>query len=914
MRFSSFLFIIIFISLILPSCSGLTASTPETPADSVPLNTALAASTNPGPVHLWGMYDVLLDPVNKTAVVQPDRSAQYAVNVVKFLNDDPSSMHIDIAGVHTGTYGTVIYVDVTLIHPFPGMPGFDGYDVRGVLMGTGSGVLAYNPDLIYPNPDIDQSIDGIYTGAADKPDGYTRWFNKPEFSTGGVPMFSYTQGNQAPQDFSPTATLCPYKYFADGLGATDDASEWLKAHPTSYGSFKSGSANTRRYAVRFPPGTQFKFGYAVIASWAGQSPYNHPAMADEAVTAEADVVKDIYYESPSNFGGDLIADFTLYAWKGLPTTIVIESTVFTSNHTLTPAEMTPIATGSNYATWHIEIPADNVQGSDGNEFWVIAEYGDSNYKNNFGTYNLAGDDLLAAAFRFDLPVISDCGLLMWAKKAGGQLTDRGRSMVALSNDKIVVTGEFSQVFPPTELENIPATFGPGEPNETVLVDPKLGDIFVACFNPSDGTLFWAKRAGGTGYDCALGITALSDDSVVITGFYGATSYSGAAGAVFGEGELGETFLEGTSQNGNFFIARYMPDGSLLWAKRAIGEPYYNNENTERGHAVTSLSDDRIIATGVFGNKAIFGENEPNETALYYDPYYWDIFIACYNPDGTLAWARRDGGSELERPLGITALANNDFVITGEFGTQDVKPATFGDGDPNEISLYTVGGDDIFIARYNSGGVLQWAKRAGGVCNDAGYAVAAMSDNTVVVTGSYGNYGDPDEGPATFGPGEPGQVILPHAGWDDIFVARYSTNGSLMWARRAAGESQEIGHGITVLSDNKFAIAGEFWDTITFGEGDPDETTLDTYPNSDPNFVYSDIFVAWYNPDGTISCATSSGGKSYDNAYACTSLPDDSVVASGDFAGTYGATFGGGEANEVTYYGQGIEFFVARYLE
>ena len=87
-----------------------------------------------------------------------------------------------------------------------------------------------------------------------------------------------------------------------------------------------------------------------------------------------------------------------------------------------------------------------------------------------------------------------------------------------------------------------------------------------------------------------------------------------------------------------------------------------------------------------------------------------------------------------------------------------------------------------------------------------------------------------------------------------------------------------------------------------------------YPDTDPNFSYSDIFVAWYNPDGTVSCAKSAGGKSYDNGYAIAALPDDSVAVTGDFAGTYGATFGEGEENEVTYYGQGIEFFIARYFK
>jgi len=915
MRYLSQVIFMIFLSLILVSCSGQPASLPDIDENAADLSAVLSANYKSSPTHLWGMYDVCIDPATKEAVVLLDRQAASTVNVVKFLNDKPLSMQVNVVNVINDSNGTTVYVDVIIIHPFPGMPEFNGYDVRGVFMGNGSGTLAYNPALKYPIYSDDQSIQGTGAELVDYPDGYTRWYNQPEFSTGGMPIFSYTQGNMATQGYSPTATLCPYHYYADGLGATDNASDWLEANPGLFGRFQTGSANTRRFAVRFPTTeTKFRFGYAVIACWQGTAPGDHPSNADEAIAADAIIADTLYYESPSSNGGDLTVDFTLYAWKGFPTSIIIESTVLSTNHTLTPAEMAPVDIGSNYLTWHVEIPADNVQDLYGNEFWVIAEYANSDYKNNAGTVNLAGDDPLAAFFRFDLPISSECGLLAWAKKAGGQLIDRSRGITTLSDDSVVATGEFSQVFPPSEYEYIPATFGLGEPNETTLIDPKYGNIFMARYNADDGSLAWAKGAGGSGYDSGISITTLSDDSTVVTGFFGATSYSGAKAAVFGEDETNETELECTNAHGSFYIAKYNPDGTLAWAKRAIGEPYYNQEHTQRGHAVTALSDDSIIVAGVFANHATFGEGEPTETKITYDPYYWDIFIACYNPDGTLAWARRDGGTELEKPLGITTLPNDNFVITGEFGTQDVKPATFGCGDPNQTSLYTVGRFDIFIACYDSDGALEWAKRAGGAGPDSGLAITALSDNSVVITGSYGNGGDPGEFPCTFGLGEPNETTLAHAGWDDIFIARYNSDGTLAWAKRAAGESQDKANGIATLSDDRFAIAGEFWEPCTFGEGEPGEITLIPYPNSDPNFSYDDIFVAWYNPDGTVSCATSSGGKSYDLAYACTSLSDDSVVASGDFAGTYGATFGLGEDNEVTYYGQSIEMFVARYWE
>jgi len=327
-----------------------------------------------------------------------------------------------------------------------------------------------------------------------------------------------------------------------------------------------------------------------------------------------------------------------------------------------------------------------------------------------------------------------------------------------------------------------------------------------------------------------------------------------------------------------------------------------------------MSDNSIIATGVFANRAIFGQGEPNETKLTFHPYYWDIFIAKYNFDGTLAWAKRQGGTELEMSYGITARPDNSFAISGGFGTQDVKPAIFGEGEGNQTTLYTVGGEDIFIASYNFNGTLQWAGRAGSILGDAGHDVTPLSDYSVVMCGSYGNGGDPSEAPATFGEGQPNETILEHAGWDDIFIARYDPSGSLMWAKRGAGVSQEIAHDITTLSNDMFAITGEFWEDCTFDEGLPSEITIKPYPDTDPYYSYDDIFVAWFNPDGSIKCASTAGGKSYDCSYAITSLSDDSVVAAGDVEGDYGGVFGEGKDNETWVYGQSYVLFVARYYK
>jgi uncharacterized delta-60 repeat protein len=467
------------------------------------------------------------------------------------------------------------------------------------------------------------------------------------------------------------------------------------------------------------------------------------------------------------------------------------------------------------------------------------------------------------------PIPGD-GNLIWAKRAGGGFSGDGRGITALSDNSTVVTGGFIGT----------AAFGEGEPNETTLVSSRLDpDIFIARYN-ADGTLAWAKRAGGDDYEVGFGIAALSDNSTVVTGWF-------SGSATFGEGEPNETTLV-TAGDNDIFIARYNADGTLAWAKRAGGVSF------DSGFGITALSDNSTVVTGDFEYSATFGEGEPNETTLVSAGS--DVFIARYNANGTLVWAKRAGGDDYEVGFGITALSDNSTVVTGDFkGT-----ATFGEGEPNETTLVSADFfSDIFIARYNANGTLAWAKRAGGVSFDSGFGITALSDNSTVVTGDF-------IGTAAFGEGEPNETTLVSEGSSiyDIFIARYNADGTLAWAKRAGGVSGDVGYRIAALSDNSTVVTGGFGGSATFGEGEPNETTLVSAGSFD-------IFIARYNADGTLAWAKRAGGYVVDVGSGITALSDNSTVVTGYFVDT--ATFGACEPNETTLVSAGgADIFIARF--
>ncbi len=395
----------IVLALLLCGCStGGVDRSPVAPAaqDS---GTSAVRETEQSQTYLWGYYDVYLDTDEMTVTVVPNRSAEFAVNIVKFLNSSATNLGISFNGAHAGSGYVDVDLDVTIKHPFSGKPEFNGYDVRGIFLGNGSEQLDYydlgvsdrgvNDQVLY---DFNEVVADPHAGLVGNPDGYTRWWNPTEFTSATI--FGYYPGMLASKGYSPTARVNAYKYFADGLDVEDDVVTFLE-NTSGDGVFSSGAENTRNYYLRFPkPAPGVKFAYAVVANW--ESTTVHPSNAPEAVAVSVTVTDDIYYVSPTDSGGDLILDITLFGWKNPPSGIAIESSVLSSEYSLNPTEMIPTATGTNWWTYHTEIPADSIDGVAGNEFWVIAQYSPETYENPFGIPNGAGTDPLASFFRNDL--------------------------------------------------------------------------------------------------------------------------------------------------------------------------------------------------------------------------------------------------------------------------------------------------------------------------------------------------------------------------------------------------------------------------------------------------------------------------------------------------------------------------------
>ena len=177
-----------------------------------------------------------------------------------------------------------------------------------------------------------------------------------------------------------------------------------------------------------------------------------------------------------------------------------------------------------------------------------------------------------------------------------------------------------------------------------------------------------------------------------------------------------------------------------------------------------------------------------------------------------------------------------------------------------------GAGDAFVAKLTPTGALSWSRVIGGVGADSANRVAVDGGGNVYVGGSF-------SGTMTVG-----STTLTSVGTSDIYIVKYTSNGTLAWVTSAGGSGSDSVNALCVDGAGSLAICGTFNGTAALGP-----TTLTSAGGSDS-------YVAKVNSLGAFQWARSLGGTGNDNA------PDLGVDAVGNICvgGTFSGsgTFGG----------------------
>ncbi len=169
--------------------------------------------------------------------------------------------------------------------------------------------------------------------------------------------------------------------------------------------------------------------------------------------------------------------------------------------------------------------------------------------------------------------------------------------------------------------------------------------------------------------------------------------------------------------------------------------------------------------------------------------------------------------------------------------------------------------------------LEWAIQAGGTASGSEYIseIAFDSEGNIYATGKIGDG-------ATIGEGA-NQVTVSTEGAFDLFVAKYDTDGNLIWFFTEAGPAGNAAQFINVDADGNIYIAGAFSESLTF---DNETATPVTITNT---VGLGDMYVACYNSNQEfqwVKQITASDNFSTSNGIDMDS--DNNIILSGYFRG------------------------------
>jgi hypothetical protein len=316
------------------------------------------------------------------------------------------------------------------------------------------------------------------------------------------------------------------------------------------------------------------------------------------------------------------------------------------------------------------------------------------------------------------------------------------------------------------------------------------DIFLIKYRP-DGTVAWAKSYGTSTDDEFFGALAVDNNADIVL----AGAFSSSSAIAF------DTMHRYSNGGYDDFWAKIDSSGVCLWCKTA------GDQGSDRVTDVAVDNDGNIFIVGGFNYNVRLDTVELESATLFFSTA--DVFLAKCAADGSVLWARPIGGYK------PNPSSSGGLVIGRQVATDSLGSAIVG-GDYNNCSLsingmpyapdsYTTGQYDIWFAKYDAFGSLQWVRTARGSGNDLLRDIGTDKANNIYLTGFHGHdcvFGnDTAFLPATNPIGE------------NLFLCSYSAMGQERWLRTADGQDNSRGNGLCVDGvDNVWAV-GEFAGSI-----------------------------------------------------------------------------------------------------
>lgn len=176
----------------------------------------------------------------------------------------------------------------------------------------------------------------------------------------------------------------------------------------------------------------------------------------------------------------------------------------------------------------------------------------------------------------------------------------------------------------------------------------------------------------------------------------------------------------------------------------------------------------------------------------------------------------------------------------------------------------------------------------------GRSIVEDAEGNIILTGKYSYTTDFDP--------SAGRVAKTVVDLIDVFVAKYTSDGELIWVRTFGGLSEDEGVAVVTDLQSNIYVLGNFTYTVDFDPGPGQITKTSVGP--------SDVFLSKFDKDGNLIWVNTFGGNDYLSPMGLGIGNNSELFITGNFPGTIDFDPGNGTENR-TALGQ-TDIFISKY--
>ena len=295
-------------------------------------------------------------------------------------------------------------------------------------------------------------------------------------------------------------------------------------------------------------------------------------------------------------------------------------------------------------------------------------------------------------------------------------------------------------------------------------------------------LLWGTYYGGISADYAVRTTVDAAGNSYLSGSTSSAAGIATAGA-------NRTNFEASM---DVFVSKFNSAGALIWGT------YYGGEGSDLAIGIATDTAGNVYLTGSTTSTTGIATTGAYQTAYAGGTTYGDAFVAEFNPTGTsLLWGTYYGGPADDAGGGGVRVDKYGHVYVGGFTSSTTGIATPG----AYLTVYPGGSANAYVAEFNPAltgtAQLVWGTYYGGAVYEHAKGLAIDNASNVYMTGT-------TESP---GIATTGAYQTTYEGSSDVFVAKFSSTGTLVWSTYYGGPSINDGYRIAVDDAQNVFFAG-----------------------------------------------------------------------------------------------------------